>query len=126
MVVSMHICTHIYLHPCISTQYIHQYLTISGNGEILCPISIPIPNTQYHTTPRGNFTDKLGTTLSSNERKTKIWIQRKARIRIERKTSMRSGLKKKNAKEKNLKDTAEIHPSPGPQQETCTNGSAAL
>ena len=24
-------------------------------------------NTQYHTTPRGNFTNKLGTTLSSND-----------------------------------------------------------
>ena len=44
MVVPMHICTHIYLHPCISTQYIHQYLTISGNGEN----SIPIPNTTQH------------------------------------------------------------------------------
>ncbi len=34
----MHICTHIYLHPCISTQY---------NGEILYTISIPKPNTKY-------------------------------------------------------------------------------
>ena len=48
MVVPMHICTHIYLHPCISTQYIHQYLTIPGIGEILFPIPIPIPN--FNTT----------------------------------------------------------------------------
>ena len=41
--VESHICTHIYLNPCISTQYTPQYLTISGNGEI----SIPITNTQY-------------------------------------------------------------------------------
>ena len=35
----------------LSTQYIHQYLTIPGIGEILFPIPIPIPNlntTQDH------------------------------------------------------------------------------
>ena len=35
----------------LSTQYIHQYLTILGIGEILFPIPIPIPNlntTQDH------------------------------------------------------------------------------
>ena len=48
MIVPMYINTILIF---LSTQYIHQYLTIPGIDEILFPIPIPIPNfntTQHH------------------------------------------------------------------------------
>ena len=58
---------HAYLHPYISTpMYIYTIHSpipyhIRQWGNIMPNFN---PNTQYHTTPRGNFTDKLGTKLS--------------------------------------------------------------